>query len=141
MRVVAKKAQGARKIVARRPAAGMTAEAFAKAFGARAIGSLGDDSNPFSLSQLRAELERRLRSTGGRPALVEANEKWKVAVLAEDAPRLKWLADHAEFDRYKASPAQIATVLVHMALDRFSPEEIDAAVRAAATAGDEAHRT
>ena len=107
----------------------MTAEAFAEAFGARPLGTRGDDTNPFSLLQLRQELEQRLRSTGGRPALAEAPEKWRVGVLREDAPMIRALSSKTEIDHYKPSPAQIATVLIHMALARFSADEISETVR------------
>lgn len=129
MRVVAKKAQGSRKIVAPRPAAAMTAEAFAEAFGARAVGNLGDDSNPFTLDQLRSEVGKRLRSTGGRPALADAEEKWRVGVLREDAPKIRLISSKTEIDHYKPSAAQIATVLIHMAITRFSTEEIKETVK------------
>ncbi len=133
MRVVAKKAPGARKIVARRPAPSMTADQFAQAFGARRIGALGDDTNPLTLLQLREELEKRLRSTGGRPALVEAAEKWRIGILQEDVPLIRALSSKAKIDHYKPSPAQIAAILVHMALKRFSAEEIDATIKKTVT--------
>ncbi len=129
MKVVAKKAQGSRKIIAPRPAAAMTAQAFASAFDARPLGSLGADSNPFTLLQLRGEIEKRLRSTGGRPSLGDAQEKWRVGVLQDDVPKIRLLSRKSEVGQYKPSEAQVATVLIHMAISRFSPEEISDAVK------------
>lgn len=124
MRVVAKKAQGSKRIVAPRPPMAMTPEAFANAFGATPVGTVGDDYNPFSLLQLREELERRLRSTGGRPALADVAESWKVGVFEEDAPAFRELAAMVSTERYKASPAQIVCMMAHMALRHFSLDEI-----------------
>jgi hypothetical protein len=131
MRVIAKKAHGSRKIVAPRPQPAMTVEGFAEAFGARSIGTLGDDSSPFTLDQLRGEIAKRLRSTGGRPALADAQEKWRVGVLQDDAPKIRLISGATEIDHYKPSAAQVATVLIHMAITRFSAEEISEMVKRA----------
>ena len=60
MRVVAKKGQGLRKIVAPHPAPAMSVDAFAVAFGARVVGTVGGDTSPFSLLQILAQ------TAGGR---------------------------------------------------------------------------
>jgi hypothetical protein len=137
MRIVAKKAQGSRKIVAPRPVAAMTSKAFAETFGARPIGTLGDDSNPFTLDQLRSEIAKRLRSTGGRPGLADAEEKWRVGVLRDDVPKIRLISSNTEVDSYKPSAAQVATVLIHMAITRFSTEEIKQTVKRSLEVGQE----
>jgi hypothetical protein len=123
MKLAARKAQGSRKIVARRAEPTISAGDFARAFDALPVGSIGDDTNPLSLVQLRGELERRLRSSGGRPSLVASEDKWKVGILQEDAPRIKELADIIGTDRYRPSPAQIASLLIHIALDNLNTIE------------------
>ena len=107
----------------------MSAEGFAAAFGARPVATAGDDTNPFTLDQLRGEIAKRLRSTGGRPALADAEEKWRVGVLRGDAPKIRLISSAAEIDHYKPSAAQVATVLIHMAITRFSAEEIRETVK------------
>ena len=124
MKIVARKSAGSRKIIAPRPKSAITPDAFAEAFGAKTLGEIGEDTNPFSLLHLRDELSKRLRSTGGRPALENAADKWKISVLEEDVEAIKRLSDMAELEQYKPSPAQIATMLIHMALGRFSSGEI-----------------
>ncbi len=48
MKIVARKSAGSRKIIAPRAQAAITPDAFAEAFGAKIIGEIGDDTNPFN---------------------------------------------------------------------------------------------
>lgn len=83
MRIKATSAKAAKRVDVR---------TVAQAFGAHPtdIGT-GRDTNPFSLWQLRGELERLLQSTGGRSA------------LPTELP-------------LHPSPAQVAAVMLHMAV-------------------------
>ena len=49
MKIVARKSAGSRKIIAPRPKAAITPDAFAEVFGAKKLGEIGGDTNPFSL--------------------------------------------------------------------------------------------
>ncbi len=104
MKIVARKSASSRKIIAPRAQAAITRDAFAEAFGAKTLGEIGDDTNPFSLLQLPDQLSKRLRSTGGRPSLENAPDKWKIAVLEEDVEAIKRLTNMAELKEYKPSP-------------------------------------
>lgn len=107
----------------------MTAAAFAAAFDAHAIARLQEDSNPFTLLQVRDELEKRLHSTGGRPSFGDAQEKWRVNILQDDVRKIRLISSKADSHQYKPSASQLATILIHMAISRFSPEEISDAVK------------
>ena len=123
MKFVARKAQGSRRIVAKRKPSTVSATDFAQAFDATPIGTIGDDTNPLSLMQIRSELEKRLRSSGGRPSLATSEDKWKVGILDEDVPLIKKLTEAVGNERYRPSPAQIASLLIHIGLDSLKSQE------------------
>jgi hypothetical protein len=60
VKLVACKAQGSRRIVARRKAPTVPVAEFTRAFGAVPVGIIRDDANPLSLLQFRSQLEKRL---------------------------------------------------------------------------------
>jgi hypothetical protein len=123
MKLVARKAQGSRRIVAKQKPSTVSASEFARAFDATPIGTIGDDTNPLSLMQIRSELEKRLRSSGGRPSLATSEDKWKVGILEEDVPVIKELTEVVGTERYRPSPAQIASLLIHIALESLKTRE------------------
>ena len=72
--------------------------------------------SPISLFSLRQFLVDRLRSTGGRPALVGIDKKRrnKIPLFDEDWQKLEALATYCkEKEGIKVSPGQIASVLIH----------------------------
>jgi hypothetical protein len=92
------------------------------ALGARPVGlRLDDDSAPIALLTIRDELMRRLRTTGGRPALAGDGTRPRVQVSAEDWRIMTEIADRMAVGRHKASPAQVAGVLIHLALQSIAP--------------------
>jgi hypothetical protein len=95
------------------------------ALGGRPLGiKAADDMAPVALLTIRDALMQRLRTTGGRPALSGDGPRQRVQVSAEDWRTIVDIASHVEVGRHKASPAQIASVLIHLALERIPQGEI-----------------
>lgn len=102
-----------------------------EAFGGQRLGPVfGNVEDPGMLLAVRDELMRRLRSTGGRPGL-SGTLPQRVQVSAVDWQKIVAIADHIEVGRHKPSPAQVASILVHLALERVTAAEIDDCMRAA----------
>lgn len=96
-------------------------EAIAKALGAAAIVSRGNvQGAPISLHALRRELESRVRSTGGRPALEGATKIQKIPLKPEDWSRLEKLADELSRQGVSATAGQVASVMVHSQLESLA---------------------
>jgi len=99
------------------------------ALGGRPLGiNPGDDKAPVALLTIRDALMRRLRTTGGRPAFSEDGSRQRVQVSAEDWQSIVDIASHVAVGRHKASPAQVASVLIRLALERIPQSEISASV-------------
>lgn len=97
-------------------------EAIAKALGAAEIVSRDNvHGAPISLHALRRELESRVRSTGGRPALEGATKIQKIPLKPEDWSRLEELADELSRQGVSATAGQVASVMVHSQLKRLAP--------------------
>jgi hypothetical protein len=97
-------------------------EAIAKALGAAEIVPRGSvHGAPISLHALRRELESRVRSTGGRPALEGATKIQKIPLKPEDWSRLEELADELARQGVSATAGQVASVMVHSQLERLAP--------------------
>jgi hypothetical protein len=95
------------------------------AFGGRPLEiQPGDDEAPAALLTIRDVLMQRLRTTGGRPALSGDGTRQRVQVSAEDWRTIVDIASHVAVGRHKASPAQVASVLIHLALERIPQGEI-----------------
>lgn len=96
-------------------------EAIAKALGAEIVSRDNVHGAPISLHALRRELESRLRSTGGRPALEGATKIQKIPLKPEDWSRLEELADELSRQGVSATAGQVASVMVHSQLERLAP--------------------
>src|SRR2546427_2960933 len=97
-------------------------DAIAKALGAdEVVPRENAQGAPISLHALRRELETRVRSTGGRPALEGATKIQKIPLKPEDWSRLEKLADELSQQGISATAGQVASVLVHSQLQRFGP--------------------
>jgi len=69
--------------------------------------------DPISLAELGTQLLRRLRSTGGRPALSDATEFCRVPLTAEDMKALEKISAQIEQEiGTKPSPGQIVSIIV-----------------------------
>ena len=75
---------------------------------------------PPSLVALRQELARRLRSTGGRPSLEGTSRRQKIPLSDEDWSLLEELAQKTSTEALSATPGQIASVLLHQALNSIN---------------------
>lgn len=96
-------------------------EAIAKALGGAEIVSRENvQGAPTSLHALRRELESRVRSTGGRPALEGATKIQKIPLKPEDWSRLEKLADELSRQGVSATAGQVASVMVHSQLERLA---------------------
>jgi hypothetical protein len=125
LKLTGRTARSRLKNVSRKPRAIATQDVVA-AFGGRSLAmKVGDTRAPAMLLAVRDALMDRLRSTGGRPALSGDGLRQRVHVSAQDWQRIADIADHVEVGRHKPSPAQVASVLIHLALKRISSKEID----------------
>jgi hypothetical protein len=96
-------------------------EAIAKALGAELMSRENAHGAPISLHALRQELQSRVRSTGGRPALEGATKIQKIPLKPEDWSRLEALADELSRQGVSATAGQVASVMVHTQLQRLAP--------------------
>jgi hypothetical protein len=99
----------------------------------RAVGAVpvGDRSVRPDLFEVRHALEGMLRSSGGRPGIASADERVKIPRIAGDWVRLQTLASALSASgevRQRPSPAQVAAVVLHLALERIPEQEIEAAL-------------
>jgi hypothetical protein len=96
-------------------------EAIAKALRAELVSRETLHGAPISLHALRRELESRIRSTGGRPALEGATKIKKIPMKPEDWSRLEEVAGELSRQGVSATAGQVASVMVHSQLDRLAP--------------------
>lgn len=95
----------------------------AKALGAERVGRAPSGSrSPPARFALRMEVARRLSSTGGRPGLVGTTRRQKIPLSDEDWKRLEEIANSVGTEGYRPSPAQIASILLHRALDTLDED-------------------
>jgi hypothetical protein len=74
--------------------------------------------DPIALAAIGNELLKRLRSTGGRPALEDANEICKVPLSVEDVAALEKIAESVhEKTGARPSLGQVASVILRVTLD------------------------
>ncbi len=92
---------------------------FAAALGAEPCGQPHSKHlDPISLLALGDELLKRLRSTGGRPALEGATEQCKVPLRPEDVSALEEITKAIELEtNARPSLGQTASVILRMHLD------------------------
>ncbi len=92
-------------------------EVIAKALGAEIVPRDRVRGGPIALHALRRELERRVRSTGGRPALEGARKIQKIPLNPEDWSRLEKLAGEFSRQGISATAGQVASVILHRQLE------------------------
>ncbi len=92
---------------------------FAAALGAEPCGeSVPKSADPITMAELGNELIKRLRSTGGRPALVDANHRCKVPLSPADIAALEQIIDAIEEQTgTRPSLGQIASVILRVHLE------------------------
>jgi hypothetical protein len=107
--------KSARRIeVTGKPKRRIEPEQFANALGAESIGvAHGPGMDPIAVAALGSELYKRLRSSGGRPALTDANEICRVPLSSEDLKALEKITEQiAQKSGMKPSPGQVASTIV-----------------------------
>ena len=72
---------------------------------------------PIDLLHLRADVARRLKSTGGRPTDPAWNVQRLVPFRDDRWRQLEELADRISTEERRVSPAQLAAILIERALD------------------------
>jgi hypothetical protein len=75
---------------------------------------------PISLLAVRQELLRRLRSTGGRPALAGATRRVKIPLRDQQWQQLEELAAEVLGDGSAPSAGQVAGVLLSLSLESIA---------------------
>jgi hypothetical protein len=105
----------ARRIeVSGKPLRRIEPEEFAAALGAEPIGAAhAPNLDPVSLAALGSELIKRLRSSGGRPALADATQFCRVPLSSEDVKTLEGMVARLETSSgAKPSVGQLVSVIV-----------------------------
>jgi len=80
--------------------------------------------SPLSLFALRQELCERLRSTEGRRSLEGATRQKNILLSDEDWERLQKLAELSQSEGVYPTPGQVASVLLHQALEVLDQETV-----------------
>lgn len=99
----------------------------AKALGAEKVGiKIDTRQGPISLFSLRQFLIDRLRSNGGRPALVgTAKKRNKIPFLLKDWVKLEKIAKYCKRkEGINVSPGQIASALIHRDISKGNISKI-----------------
>lgn len=97
----------------------------ASKFGAVFVGETKDKHNAiWTLAFIGKQLADRLRSTGGRPSLAGAGPKRKIPVDDDDWRRIQEISGVFK----KVAPSQVASIILHSALEKFSEDELEKAV-------------
>jgi hypothetical protein len=87
--------------------------------------SLQTRLGPISLLAVRQELLRRLRSTGGRPALAGATRRVKIPLSDQQWQQLEELAEEVLEDESAPSAGQVAGVLLSLSLESIAAQRAD----------------
>lgn len=95
-------------------------DAVAASIGAEPVGAaLGDAIGTVTPLALHDEIRHRLRSTGGRPALVGTTKRAKIPVNDLEWSKLEALADELATSTSKPSAGQVASVVLSAAIDKL----------------------
>lgn len=96
-------------------------ETIAKALGADRVVRLKGlpSQGPLDLLELRAEVQRRLRSTGGRPTDPEWDVRRLVPFRKEGWQELEHLAKRCAQEGQRVSPSQLAAVLIERSIENL----------------------
>ena len=101
-------------------ARGLSPRKVAAALGAEVLGpSRSRPQSPIGLIALRERVTHQLHSSGGRPALEGAESRQKIPLMKGDWERLKRIAARVSEDSARqTTPGQVASLLLHMAIER-----------------------
>ena len=99
----------------------ITAEEIETGLGADLVARVPASGSPTSAYAVRQELFRRLRSTGGRPGLDGTDMKPKIPMRRSQWEKLSAMARRVATEDFHPTPAQLASVLLDAAIDRYDP--------------------
>jgi len=89
----------------------------AAALGAEPVeGTIQGNPGVVALYALRSELLRCRQSNGGRPGIAGTSQRLKIPLSDQDWTELEGLADQLSETGFAPSPGQIASVLLHAAI-------------------------
>ena len=89
----------------------------AAALGAELVeGTIQGNPGVVALYALRSELLRCRQSNGGRPGIAGTSQRLKIPLSDQDWTELEGLADQLSETGFAPSPGQIASVLLHAAI-------------------------
>jgi hypothetical protein len=80
-------------------------------------GTIRGNPGVIALYALRSELLRCRQSSGGRPGIAGTNQRLKIPLSDQDWTELEGLADQLAETGFAPSPGQIASVLLHAAIE------------------------
>ena len=95
----------------------------ARALGADAVLDVLDGGSPFSLAAVRQELARRLKSSGGRPALEGSVRRQKIPLSDNEWDRLERLSSVFADSGVRATAGQVARILLSLILEKVLPDK------------------
>jgi hypothetical protein len=124
-KVKAKSAKGRLKSSSRsRVATSIPPELVVKAFGGTPIGVMSGTA-PEALLQVRGQLAKRLRSSGGRPSLEGAEKRTKVPLSDQQIQAIEGIASAlSQEDGPHPSFGQVASVLIDLALAQLGRADV-----------------
>lgn len=94
----------------------LDAPTVADALGAAPQQQVPRSGSPITLSLVRAELARTLKSTGGRPTIEGTDLRFKIPLSDAQLRALEEVAAEVSSPGFSPSPGQIASVLVSLGL-------------------------
>lgn len=97
----------------------------ARELGAVRVSEMPDTGGPISLLAVRQELQKRLQSTGGRPALRGAKRRQKVPLTDSEWHKLEKIAADLTARGFKTTAGQVASILLHQAIREVESSSIE----------------
>ncbi len=114
----------------------VSVEQVATALGASPVSGRVRAQSPGALLAVRQEILSRLSSSGGRPALAGTTRRQKIPLDDEDWDHLRQIAEALRDDDVRPTAGQVASVLLHKALDGLDIAEAAEWLRGGADEGN-----
>ena len=103
----------------------LTDDDLAQTLGAEFVGAAPQGGNLLSAYALRNALFERLRSSGGRPSLEGADIRTRVPMRKSSWEKLEGIAKAVETKNFHPTAAQVASVLLDLAISQYKVDEVD----------------
>jgi len=114
IRTTGKKQPRIRNVGNREPV--VDSQTVADALGGKLERQVPRTGSPITLSLVREELARTLKSTGGRPTIEGTDRRFKIPLSDAQLRALEEVATEVSSPGFSPSPGQIASVLVSLGL-------------------------